>query len=41
MWQPYASLVVEGVKRFEGRDWYTDYRGPLWIHAGMHPFTKG
>lgn len=31
--QPWASLVVLGFKRLEGRVWSTDYRGPLWIHA--------
>ena len=34
MWQPWASLLIWGFKRFEGRVWDTDYRGPLWIHAG-------
>lgn len=34
MWQPWASLLVYGFKRFEGRHWDTNYRGPLWIHAG-------
>lgn len=32
--QPYASLVVIGVKRIETRSWSTSYRGPLAIHAG-------
>ena len=40
MWQPWASLAIEGIKRFEGRTWTTNYRGPLWIHAGGHPFTQ-
>lgn len=31
MHQPWASLLVHGIKRFEGRDWYTTYRGKLWI----------
>lgn len=31
--QPWASLLVFGVKRIEGRPWSTDYRGRLWIHA--------
>lgn len=31
--QPWASLIVLGVKRFEIRSWSTDYRGPLLIHA--------
>lgn len=34
MWQPWASLLIYGFKRFEGRLWDTNYRGPLWIHAG-------
>lgn len=33
MHQPWASLLIEGFKRFEGRDWDTEYRGILWIHA--------
>ena len=37
MLQPWASLLVEGFKRFEGRHWGHDYRGPLWIHAGATP----
>jgi len=32
--QPWASLLVEGVKDVENRSWTTCYRGPLWIHAG-------
>lgn len=33
MHQPWASLLIEGIKRFEGREWDSDYRGILWIHA--------
>jgi hypothetical protein len=33
MHQPWASLLVQGFKRFEGREWSHKYRGPLWIHA--------
>ena len=33
MHQPWASLMVHGFKRFEGREWTTKYRGPLWVHA--------
>jgi hypothetical protein len=29
--QPWASLVVHGIKRFEGRTWSSLHRGPLWI----------
>lgn len=36
LWQPWASLVAVGAKRFETRNWYTAYRGPLAIHAGTH-----
>lgn len=32
--QPWASLVVMGVKPIENRTWRTSYRGPLLIHAG-------
>ena len=39
MLQPWASLLIEGFKRFEGRFWNTEYRGPLWIHAGANPPT--
>lgn len=33
LWQPWASLVVLGLKRWETRSWSTEYRGPLAIHA--------
>jgi hypothetical protein len=33
LWQPWASLVILGVKQVETRSWPTDYRGPLAIHA--------
>lgn len=31
--QPWATLVILGVKRFETRSWSTRHRGPLAIHA--------
>ena len=31
MHQPWASLLVMGIKRVEGRTWYTAHRGRLWI----------
>jgi activating signal cointegrator 1 len=31
--QPWAMLILRGVKQFETRTWRTDYRGPLAIHA--------
>ena len=33
LYQPWASLVVLGAKRFETRSWERLYRGPLLIHA--------
>lgn len=32
--QPYASLIVEGLKKYEFRTWKTNYRGKILIHAG-------
>ena len=29
--RPWASLLVAGIKRIEGRGWATDHRGLLWI----------
>ncbi|XP_055869636.1 activating signal cointegrator 1-like isoform X2 [Biomphalaria glabrata] len=31
MHQPWASLLVSGIKKDEGRTWYTAHRGRLWI----------
>lgn len=31
--QPWASLIVMGLKDIENRNWKTTYRGPLLIHA--------
>ena len=33
MHQPWASLLVWGIKRIEGRSWQTNHRGRLWVHA--------
>lgn len=32
--QPYAELIARGDKRVENREWSTNYRGLLYIHAG-------
>ncbi len=40
IWQPWASLVVFGVKKFETRSWATEYRGPLAIHAAKLTFDR-
>ncbi len=33
LWQPWASLIAWGFKRFETRSWATNYRGPLVIQS--------
>jgi activating signal cointegrator 1 len=33
--QPWASLVVMGLKKIETRSWQTAHRGPLLIHASL------
>ncbi|HAX75744.1 MAG TPA: hypothetical protein DCY88_07895 [Cyanobacteria bacterium UBA11372] len=33
LWQPWASLVFLGLKKYETRSWGTPYRGQMWIHA--------
>lgn len=32
--QPWAYLIIAGFKDVENRNWKTEYRGPLYIHAG-------
>jgi hypothetical protein len=34
--QPYAWLIVQGIKDLENRSWRTHYRGPLLIHASTN-----
>lgn len=36
LWQPWATLMAIGAKQIETRGWYTDYRGPLAIHAALN-----
>lgn len=31
--QPWATLILEGMKEYEFRTWKTKYRGELYIHA--------
>ncbi|ALC49402.1 CG11710 [Drosophila busckii] len=31
MHQPWASMLVAGIKKHEGRVWYSEHRGRLWI----------
>jgi ASCH domain-containing protein len=35
--QPYASLIVSGIKTIETRTWKTNYRGKILIHAALKP----
>ena len=32
--QPWATLVAEGIKKYEFRSWRYNYRGEILIHAG-------
>jgi hypothetical protein len=38
--QPWASLIAKGYKLYETRDWPTNHRGPIVIHAGRKPKSK-
>ncbi len=39
--QPWAQLLVLGIKRIEGRGWPSLHRGRLWIHAtAQHPSSN-
>lgn len=40
LWQPWASLVACGAKRYETRGWSTKYRGPLLICAAKRPMDE-
>lgn len=33
--EPWASLIGENIKKIETRSWPTNYRGELYIHAGL------
>jgi hypothetical protein len=35
--QPFAGLIVLGLKERELRSWRTQYRGPLIVHASRRP----
>ena len=39
--QPWATLIMQGNKRFEFRSWQTKYRGDLLIHAEFLEFLCG
>ncbi|KAG0448854.1 hypothetical protein HPP92_027617 [Vanilla planifolia] len=41
MHQPWASLLVYGIKRIEGRSWPSPVTGRLWIHAASKVRLEG
>jgi len=40
IFQPYAALIVAGIKDIENRSWSTSYRGSLLIHAGVKAYAS-
>ncbi len=34
--EPWASLIINGYKKYEFRSWKTNYRGKILIHAGLN-----
>jgi activating signal cointegrator 1 len=40
IWQPWASLIALGFKKFETRSWGTHYRGKLAIHAARRKIRR-
>lgn len=38
--EPWASLIGKGIKIIETRSWSTNYRGELYIHAGLYKVPK-
>lgn len=37
--QPWASLIVEGIKDIENRTWKTHFRGRIYVHASAKTAT--
>ena len=35
IWEPYATAIAIGLKKYETRTWKTNYRGPIAIHASI------
>ena len=33
--EPFASLIIEGYKKYEFRSWKTNYRGRILIHSSL------
>lgn len=34
IWRPWTTCILRYGKSVENRSWTTNYRGPVWIHAG-------
>lgn len=39
--EPWATLIIEGYKKYEFRSWKTNYRGKILIHAGKSIDKEG
>ena len=37
IWQPYATLLITDIKKYETRSWKTKHRGLIGIHAAKKP----
>lgn len=33
--EPFATLIKDGVKKYETRSWKTNYRGEIYIHSSL------
>lgn len=40
LYQPWATLIALGLKKYETRGWATHYRGKIAIHAGKRPMDR-
>lgn len=38
--EPWASLILNNIKKIETRSWKTNYRGELYIHASLTKIKK-
>lgn len=38
--EPYASLILHKIKHIETRSWKTNYRGEIFINAGLAKITR-
>lgn len=39
--QPWADLIIAGIKDIENRTWKTSYRGRVLIHTSKSPCSRG